>query len=256
MRTSAFRTCSKPVLRSPTYHLRPTFFAVALLLLISGKLFAQVPVLDPRNPNDPPAPVISFEFTLDGGNPPHYGLTVEAGGRAAYRSDDEVPVKGVESGTPYLVKFLISRATADRIFDLAKALNYFQGDFEYRGGKIANMGAKTLTFKNGETWHSTSYNYSQNQNLQQLTSLCQGISNALEYRRRLERLYRYDKLGLDGELKAMEDDLKRGYISELQIDESILKQIVGDTSVMNITRRRAENMLAKIDNASATAGKQ
>ncbi len=219
----------------------------AVILTATTALLAQVPVLDPRTPNDPPAPIISFEYTLDGANPPHYGLTVEAGGRAAYRSDDEVPVKGVESGTPFLVKFLISRATADRIFDLAKTLNYFQGDFEYRGGKIANMGAKTLTFKNGEIYHSTSYNYSQNQNLQQLTTLFQGIANALEYRRRLERLYRYDKLGLDGELKAMEDDLKRNYIAELQVDESILKQIVGDSSVMNITRHRAESILSKIN---------
>lgn len=221
--------------------------AAAVLVTTTSALLAQVPVLDPRSPNDPPAPVISFEFTLNGGAPPHYGLTVEAGGRAAYRSDDEVPVKGTDNGTPYLVKFLISRSTADRIFDLAKALNYFQGDFDYRGGRIANMGAKTLTFKNGETEHSTTYNYSQNQNLQQLTTLFQGISNALEYRRRLERLYRYDKLGLDGELKAMEDDVKRNYIAELQVDESILKQIVGDSSVMNITRRRAESILSKVN---------
>ena len=222
--------------------------AAAVVLSTACALFAQVPVLDPHNPNDPPAPVISFEYTLDGANPPHYGLTVEAAGRAAYRSDDEIPArKGEESGTPFLVKFLISRSTADRIFDLAKSLNFFKGDFEYHGGRIANMGAKTLTFKNGDTYQTTSYNYSQNQNLQQLTNIFQGISNALEYRRRLERLYRYDKLGLDGELKAMEDDMKRGYIVELQVDESILKQIVGDSAVMNITRRRAEGILSKIN---------
>ena len=231
---------------------------VAVVLLTTATaLLAQVPVLDPRNPNDNPAPIVSFEFTFDGANPPHYGLSVEAGGRAAYRSDDEVPTKGAtENGTPYLVKFLISRGTADRIFELAKSLNYFQGDFDYRGGRIANMGAKTLTFKNGETQHSATYNYSQNQNLQQLTSLFQGISNSLEYRRRLERLYRYDKLGLDGELRSMEDDLKRNYLAELQIDESILKQIVGDSAVMNITRRRAESILAKINTESAENGKQ
>lgn len=227
----------------------------AVLLFATTAASAQVPTLDTRS-SDKPAPIVSFEFTLDGANPPHYGVTVEAGGRAAYRGDDEVPGKGAESGPPYLVKFLISRTNADRIFDLAKSLNYFQGDFEYRGGKVANMGAKVLTFKNGETEHSTSYNYSQNQNLQQLTSLFQGIANALEYRRRLERLYRYDKLGLDGELKAMEDELKRSYIAELQIDESILKQIVGDRSVMNITRRRAESILSKISSDSSESGKQ
>lgn len=229
----------------------------AILLLTSSGLLAQVPVLEPRRPADKQPPVITFEFVLDGARPPHYGLAVEATGRAAYRSDDSVPeTKGEESGTPYLVKFMVSSNNAERIFELAKALNYFQGDFDYRGGRIANMGAKTLTFKNGEVEHAATYNYSQNQNLQQLTTLFQGIANALEYRRRLERLYRYDKLGLEAELKAMEDDVKRNYLAELQVDESILKQIVGDSSVMNISRRRAESMLAKIGNEPVEAGKQ
>jgi hypothetical protein len=231
--------------------------AVFILLLTSASLLAQVPVLDPRSPNDPPVPTITFEFVLAGGNPPHYGLAVEAGGRAAYRSDDTVQVStGPEAAVPYVVKFLISPANADRAFELAKALNYFDGNFDYRGGRIANMGAKTLTYKNGTIEHTTTYNYSQNQNLQQLTTLFQGIANALEYRRRLERLYRYDKLGLEAELKAMEEDLKRNYIAELQVDESILRQIAGDRSVMNITRHRAENILGKIPGETAEAGKQ
>ena len=233
-----------------------TIFALVLLLPSVG-LLGQVPVLDPRSPNQPTVPTISFEFVLEGGSPPHYGLAVEAGGRAAYRSDDgAAAAANADAAPPYLVKFLITSATADRIFELAKALNNFDGNFDYRGGRIANMGAKTLAYKNGPIAHTTTYNYSQNQSLQQLTSLFQGIANALEYRRRLERLYRYDKLGLEAELKAMEEDLKHNYIAELQVDESILKQITGDRSVMNITRRRAENILSKISGETAEAGKQ
>jgi hypothetical protein len=89
-----------------------------------------------------------------------------------------------------------------------------------------------------------------------MTTLLQGIANALEYRRRLERLYRYEKLGLETELKQMEDDVKRNYVFELQVDESILRQIAGDPSVMNISRRRAENMLQKITSETAETGKQ
>ena len=145
-----------------------------------------------------------------------------------------------------MVKFLMTPANAQRIFDLARELNFFKGDFEYRGGRVANMGTKTLTFKNGDASNAMTYNYSQNQSLQQLTTLFQGISNALEYRRKLERLYRYEKLGLEDELRHMEDDVKRNYIAELQVDESILHQIANDRSVMNISRKRAENILARI----------
>ncbi len=227
-----------------------------ILLTTSASLLAQVPVLEPRTPTDKQPPIITFEFVFDGARPPHYAIAVESNGRAAYRSDDTVPVPTGDEALPYMVHFLMSSGNAQRIFELAKSLNYFQGDFDYRGGRVANMGAKTLTFKNGATEYKTSYNYSSNQNLQQLTTLFQGIGNALEYRRRLERLYRYDKLGLEAELKSMEDDVKRNYVAELQVDESILKQIVGDSSIMNISRRRAESILARISNETAEAGKQ
>lgn len=232
-------------------------FVVALLLIASTNLVAQVPTLDPRSPNDKPVPLVTFEYTFPGATPPHYGLAVEAGGRAAYRSDDTVPqTKGEESGTPYMVKFLISRTTSDRIFELAKSLNYLKGDFEFHGGRIANMGSKTLEFRNGEIDNTTTYNYTQNQNLQQLTALLQSISNTLEYGRRLQRLYRYDKLGLDAELKNMDEDAKRNYLAELQLDESILKQIAGDPSIMNISRKRAESILQKIPSESAESGRK
>jgi hypothetical protein len=227
----------------------------AFLLLAASAVWAQVPTLDPRTPGDPKAPVITFEFVLDGAVPPHYSIAIEAGGRAAYRSDDVArPAAETTGEQPYFVKFVVSEASAERIFDLAKSLNYFNGDFEFHGGRVANMGAKSLTFKNGDAENRLSYNYSQNPNLQQLTSLLQGIAGAVEYRRRLERLYRYEKLGLEDELKRMEEDVKRKYVTELQIDESILQQIANDRSVMNISRRRAENILAQIgDDASEPA---
>lgn len=228
----------------------------ALLFLVPIAVAAQTPVIEPRTAPDAQPPIVSFDFVMAGAQPPHYSLSVEGSGKAAYRSDDDLNDEAKENGQPFLVKFIISPATAQRIFTLAKALNYFKGDFEYKGGRVANMGAKTLRFKNGDVENTTTYNYSQNADMQQLTTLFQGISNALEYRRRLERLYRFDKLGLDAELRHMEDDVKRNYVAELQVDESILKQIVGDPSVMNISRKRAETILNRIGTESAEAGKK
>ena len=219
--------------------------AIFLALFLSASLWAQTPNLEPRTPEERQTPIVTFEFVFAGAQPPHYSLSVEGSGKAAYRSD-EGESSGAEAGQPYMVKFLMTPANAQRIFDLARELNFFKGDFEYRGGRVANMGTKTLTFKNGDASNAMTYNYSQNQSLQQLTTLFQGISNALEYRRKLERLYRYEKLGLEDELRHMEEDVKRNYIAELQVDESILHQIANDRSVMNISRKRAENILARI----------
>lgn len=235
---------------------RKSYFLPFILMLLVTAGVAQTPVIEPRTSPDAQTPIVSFDFVFAGAQPPHYSLSVEGNGKAAYRSDDELTDQSKENGDPFLVKFIISPDTAQRIFDLAKALNYFKGDFEYHGGRVANMGAKTLTFKNGSAQNTMTYNYSQNADLQQLTTVFQGIATALEYRRRLERLYRYDKLGLEAELKRMEEDVKRNYVSELQVDESILKQISGDPSVMNISRKRADGLLARIGNESQTNSKK
>ena len=220
------------------------------LLIASFQLWAQAPNLNPQVPPEQQIPVVKFEFVLPGATPPHYALSIEAGGTAAYRSDAEPPTgsspstPGGGGEQPYFLKFDVSRATADKIFNFAKELNYFKGDFEFHG-KVANMGAKTLTFKDGSKENSFTYNYSQNPQLQQLSSLLQGIASAVQYRRDLEQLYRYEKLGLEEKMRQMENDVNSGYVAELEIDAPILRTIVNDHSVMNITRHRAEKLLAK-----------
>jgi hypothetical protein len=231
-----------------TMNVRQAIILLTAVSISTAVALAQTPDAQP--------PIISFDFVLAGAQPPHYSISVEGSGKAAYRSDDELNDQAKENGNPFLVKFIVSSQTAQRIFDLAKTLNYFKGDFEYHGGRVANMGAKTITFKNGDAQNTTTYNYSQNADLQQLTTVFQGISNALEYRRRLERLYRYDKLGLDAELKRMEDDVKRNYVAELQVDESILKQIASDPAIMNISRKRADALLTRIGNSPQESGKK
>jgi hypothetical protein len=224
---------------------------VALVVLLSSLcLWAQAPKLNPKVPPEQQIPVVKFEFVMPGSVPPHYALSVEAGGAAAYRSDSASAIGTTPSSdgageTPYFLKFDISAATAQRIFDLAKDLNFFRGDFEYHG-RVANMGAKTLTFKDGKQDNSFTYNYTQNSQLQQLTSLMQGIAASLEYRRELEQLYKYEKLGIDEKLRQMEAASERGYLAELQVDEPILRQIANDPSIMNISRRTAKKLLATI----------
>lgn len=219
-----------------------------VVLLASLPAWAQAPNLNPKVPPEQQIPVVKFEFEMPGATPPHYALSIEAGGAAAYRSDAD-PVAGSNPGggeEPFFLKFDVAHKTADRIFALTKQLNFFKGDFEYRGGHVANMGAKTFTFKDGKNENTFTYNYSQNPQLQQLASLMQGIGAAVEYRRELEQLYRYEKLGLEDKLKQMESAVGSGYVADMQVDAPILRQIANDPTVMNISRRRAERLLAKV----------
>ncbi len=223
---------------------RRTLIRVLVLALGCGMSFAQTPNLEP-NSKTSQLPIVSFDFALPGTTPPHYSIAVEPDGKAAYRAD-EVPAAGAVADQPYTLKFVLSEPTRARIFELTLALNCFKGNFEFRGGRIANMGAKTLKCAYADHESQTTYNYSTNEKLQELTTIFQNISNTLEYGRRLAFLHRFDKLGLEAEMKSMEEQAHNNRLAELQVAAPQLEAILNDSSVINVTRRRAEHLLQLI----------
>src|SRR5512147_900118 len=218
---------------------RRLLIIVALLGCLSQ---AQTPNPEPAS-KEPPLPILSFDFALPGAAPPHYAILVEPVGKATYRADDG---SGSAPDQPYTQQFLVSQPTRKQMFDLALALNCFKGNFEYRGHSVANMGAKTLQCKYADRESHTTYNYSTNQQLQELTTIFQNIANTMEYGRRLEYLHRYDKLGLEAELKSMEEQEKGKRLGELQAVAPQLLKILNDGSIMNVSRHRAERLLQAI----------
>jgi hypothetical protein len=191
-------------------------------------------------------PIVSFDFLLEGSAPPHYSIAVAPDGQATYRSDEPPAAAGAAPQPPYVHQFLVSDTTRSRIFDIAAALQCFQGEFEYRGGRIANMGAKTLKCTYADRESHTTYNYSTNPRLQELTTLFQNVSNTMESGRRLDYLQRYDKLGLEAELKFMEEQEKSKQLAELQAVAPQLERILNDGAILNVTRHRAEHLLQVI----------
>lgn len=215
------------------------FMIVTMLLALSMALLAQVPNLHPQQ-TFTPEPIVSFSLELAGAVPPYYSISVESTGNAAYRSS---PIPGDMEGDPYITKFVVSQAARTRIFDLAKKLHYFKGDYEYHKGRLANTGAKTLYYTDEKTNNSTTYNYSGNQEIQELTKLFQGISTTLEFGRRLQYYYDHQKLGLDDELKRMDQMAQEGQLDELQAVSPILRKIADDPQVMHIDKQHAQHLL-------------
>lgn len=212
---------------------------ISILLVLPLALLAQVPNLHPQQ-TFTPEPIVSFSLELAGAVPPYYSISVESTGNAAYRSS---PVAGDMEGDPYITKFVVSQAARTRIFDLAKKLHYFKGDYEYHKGRLANTGAKTLYYTDQKTNNSTTYNYSSNQDIQELTKLFQGISTTLEFGRRLQYYYDHQKLGLDDELKRMDQMADEGQLDELQAVSPILQKIADDPQVMHIDKQHAQHLL-------------
>ncbi len=216
-----------------------------LCALFCGSLFAQESLDQARARLT--QPTVTFSFDFPHARPEHFSVTVDSTGKVVYESRD-VTSLGAEQppSERFMTSFRISEATRKRIFESARQLNYFQGDFDYRKRRIAQMGRKTLTWESGKERFETTYNWSENGLIDDLTRLFQGISNTQEYARRLTALRRHDKLGLEAELKSMEDTAKDSRdLAELQTIEPLLRSLATDKAVMEIARKRAERLLRK-----------
>lgn len=216
-----------------------------LLLLISALgLLAQAPPLQPNRPQHPAVPTVTFTFDWPSIEPHHFVIQVDSSGNAAYESWMGAPSDGQPSaGEPYMLKFTASAAARDRIFSVARRLGYFNGDFEYRKHRVAASGTKTLAYADPNKQYETRYNWSENPGIQQLTALFDGISTTIEAGRRLQHLHRYDRLGLDDELKNLEQLAASHSATELQVIAPVLREIADDNGAMHIARQRAEHLL-------------
>ncbi|HUS19895.1 MAG TPA: hypothetical protein VMZ25_09610 [Terriglobales bacterium] len=184
-------------------------------------------------------PTVRFNFENPGLKPATYEISIDAAGGAEYVTRDEASAgsDGVHR------RFEVSKATRNRIFELTEVLRQFRGDYEFRKHRVAFTGHKTLTYTEGAEQYSTRYNWSENRDITELTAIFQGIANTLQAEARLASLRKYDKLGLDAELKSMESQAKGGGLKELQIISKLLNDIKRDPAVMRMARDRAERLL-------------
>ena len=185
---------------------------------------------------------VKFETTFPEFEPQHFTVSIDSAGHGAYSSESAATK---EDGEAYSVDFTASEQMRDRIFDLARAANYFQGDFEYKKHRVAFTGHKLLSYADAEKQFSTSYNWSQNPAIDELTRIFQNISRTLEAAPRLEFLQRFDKLSLEAELKKLEDLAKSNQLAEIHAIAPLLQKIAEDHGVMNVARERAFRLLER-----------
>lgn len=188
-------------------------------------------------------PSITFERLWNDFKPQSVTMTVSANGPAKYSSRN--PEKTGDDVDDFQTEFTMSPAGRDKLFRYAKEANYFDGDFIFKRHVVASTGKKTLSYSDATRHFSTTYDYSENKAIQEITNILAGISNTIEHGRKLVYLHRFDKLGLEDELKGMENAAESHNLAELQIIAPTLKSIADDTTVLNIARQRAKKLLAK-----------
>lgn len=229
---------------------RKTLRQFGLIAFFLAGLLVSAQAQNPLEPGHKNAPVaeVTFELNWRQANPQYYSISVESTGDASYQSQPQTK-EGDTPGDPYMLKFIASEPTRTKIFDLAEALGYFKGKFETKY-KVAQTGTKTLTYRDGQKEFKTQLNYSDNPQMRELIDIFQKMSTTFEMSRKLDYDIRFDKLGLDRDLKSMEEISKGNGLIELQVISPTLQRIASDNSVINISRQRARRLLDSAQMAS------
>jgi hypothetical protein len=226
--------------------MKPVLRCFLTLLLPAVAAIAQKPQ-PPAAPNNPAAPTVMFDVFWEPATPQQYTITVQASGETRYVSRN--PTKPADEngvqGDDYETHFTMSPGAREKIFSLSEQARFFNGDFDYKKHTVANTGKKTLSYADSNRRFATTYNWSENGAVDQLTRMFQGISNVIEHGRKIQFLRRFDKLGLEAELKAMEEQAAGHYLNELQVIAPTLESIANDPAVLNIARQRAKRLLAQ-----------
>ncbi len=218
------------------------FFLTAVLLPTGETLVAQNSAAGAGQTSAAGA-TITFDRFWNNFTPQSVTMTVSANGAAKYSSRN--PEKTGDDVDDFQTDFTVSPASRDKLFRYAKEANYFDGDFTFKKHVVASTGKKTLSYSDPARHFSTSYDYSENKAIQEITNIFAGISNTIEHGRKLKFLRRFDKLGLEEELKAMENAAEGHNLAELQIIQPTLESIAEDSTILNIARQRAKKLLSK-----------
>jgi hypothetical protein len=193
---------------------------------------------------EPQLPVVTFAVDFPASEPERYSIRIPTDGPAHYQSSGRLSTDSDVTDN-FDFDFAVTAETRKIIFELAKKADYFQKDLDSRHKGLAFTGRKTLSYRDASRMGDSSYNYSSNQAVQELTGLMQNLSNTLEFGHRLRYELQYQKLALDDELKQLEEREHNNERLEINAIQPILDQIIADESVINVTRARAQRLLQR-----------
>jgi hypothetical protein len=140
----------------------------------------------------------------------------------------------------------ISPEFAARLFELAAELKHFK-DIELDvKRRLANLGEKTFRYESGADASETTFNYTVNQTAVQLMQAFEGIARQEGHRQTLLHRLRFDRLGVNDALIALEADLRRGLIPEPARLAPVLDAVSNDSRVIDMARSRARALAERM----------
>ena len=177
-------------------------------------------------------PRITFEKTFKGAVPPYYQIQVQRDGSCVYKEapNDEQPVS-----------FKVDAAAVGELFGRFEKLGNGTKPLE-SNLKVANMGAKVLRFEDGKDRHEVAYNYSVDPDAQAITDFFEKISETQQHFFLLERVVRFDKLGVNKVLLQIETLYDRQRLVGYENMLPLLDRVAKNESYLNMARERAARL--------------
>jgi len=183
-------------------------------------------------------PRLVYSKSFPNSVPAFMKVTLSKSGAADYREaeDDDLPLK-----------FQLTPAETQTVFDLAAKLDYFKHPLESQL-KVAFMGMKTFRWENGAEQTEAKFNYSEDPNAQALLDWFERMAESAQHRIDLDRAAKYDRLGVVKALTLLESAMERKRLVGLDQYLPTLDRIAKNESYMHTARARASEIAEAIRN--------
>lgn len=189
------------------------------LLLCSAAAVAQTPT------------AVEFHFERPGLTPPNYSILITSERLGTY----------AENSSDNAQQITVSSATWARLIVPVEIVR--AGTCETRLKNIAKTGEKTLGYKLGDAEVHCTFNFSDNEALNEAAATLEAIAATIHAGERLAHDHRFDRLSIDPEMEFLESEAKAGRAIEIQNIAAVLKSIIDDERVIERARRRAARLL-------------
>ncbi len=223
---------------------RNTHFALASALAFVLAAVSSAPAALPSASADQSArqATITFRKVFKSSYPEFVEIKIDDSGSGTFdirQLEDAANPQPFEAGAPLVGK----------IFSLAARLHNFNGIDLDLHKRLANLGEKTFRYEKGGEEHEVTFNYTLDRSASELLNIFEGLARQEQDLSDLVRTLRYDRLGVNDVVVETDDDYAHNLLPEPQRLLGALDQAAGDERVVDIARRRARDLAARIRSA-------
>lgn len=181
--------------------------------------------------------VIHFERDFPGAIPEHFTVSLTRTGAATYAESGEDPIE-LEVGAQ----------EAEEVFAYAAELDYFANSVA-SSRKVASTGKKVLRYESDSVVRGTvEFDYSEIATARKIASWFVNLAGTYRHLEELNRTLRFDRLGVNKVLVAVEQAFERDRIVAPGLLVPVLDKIAQQPRIVHLARARAEGLLERIRN--------